>query len=103
MQFIRFAHCDYLAEIAALYTYELSKRHLATLKRVDCELGAYVEARANVAASFEATLLTIFNSAAQVHGLGKANGVRYRQILHGMHDVTIFMQETTCPAASHPT
>lgn len=102
IQFMRFAHRDYLAEIAALYTYDLSKRHLAALKRVDCEPREYLDARAIVAANFEATLLTIFNSAAQVHGLGKANAVRYCQILHGMHDVTVFIRETTCHVAFTP-
>lgn len=89
----------YLAEISALYTYELAKENLASLRRMECEPSEYIAARENVAARFQDALLTVFNSASSVHGLGKANGVRYCQMLHGMHDVAISIQGTTCYAA----
>lgn len=93
---------DYLAEISALYTYELAKKNLTALQRIECEPNEYTAARANVAARFENALLTIFNSASSVHGLGKADGIRYCQMLHGMHDVAVSIQGTTCYAAFTP-
>jgi len=41
-------------------------------------------------------------AASPVHGNGKADGVRYCQMLHGMHDVAISVQGTTCYAAFTP-
>jgi hypothetical protein len=97
--FMPYALLDYLAEISALYTYELAKKNLAVLKRIECEPTEYIAARTNVAARFEDALLTVFNSASSIHGLGKADAVRYCQMLHGMHDVAISIQGTTCYAA----
>lgn len=100
--FLPYVLLDYLAEISALYTYELAKENLIILQRIECEPSEYVAARENVAARFEDALLTVFNSASQVHGLGKADGARYCQMLHGMHDVAISIQGTTCYAAFTP-
>lgn len=100
--FLPYALLDYLTEISALYTYELTKKNLAALRRLKCEPTEYVAARANVASRFEDALLTVFNSASQVHSLGRADGVRYCQMLHGMHDVAISIQGTTCYAAFTP-
>lgn len=94
-----YALLDYLSEISALYTYELAKKNLNALQQIDCEPSKYIAARANVATRFEDALLTVFNSASRVHGLGKAEGARYCQMLHGMHDVAISIQGTTCYAA----
>lgn len=93
---------DYLAEIIALYTYELAKKNLAALQRIECEPSEYVTARANVADKFQDALLTVFNSASQLHGLGKTSEARYCQMLHGMHDAAISIQGTTYYAAFTP-
>jgi hypothetical protein len=100
--FLPYALLDYLAEISALYTYELATKNLVALQRIECEPSEYIAARANVAARFEDALLTVFNSASQVHSLGKADGARYCQMLHGMHNVAISIQGTTCYAAFTP-
>ena len=100
--FLPYALWDYLAEITALHTYELAKENLAALQRIECEPSEYIAARANVAARFQDALLTVFNSASTVHGLGKADGVRYCQMLHGMHDVAISIRGTTFYAAFTP-
>ena len=93
---------NYLEEISALYTYELARKNLEALRRVECEPSDYVAARANVAARFQDALLTVFNAASETHGLGKAEGVRYSQILHGVHIAAIFIQGTTVYAAYTP-
>lgn len=100
--FLPYAFLDYLAEARALYTYELAKKNLSALQDIDGKSSEYVTARANVAARFQVALLTVFNSASPVHGLGKADAVRYCQMLHGMHDVAIRIQGTTCYAAFTP-
>ena len=102
LQFLPMCFKDYLEEISALYTYELARKNLEALRRVECEPSEYVAARENVAARFQDALLTVFNSASQTHGLGKAEGVRYSQILHGMHIAAIFIQGTTVYAAYTP-
>src|SRR5690606_32095926 len=101
-EFLPYAISDYLAEISALYTYELAKKNLAAFQRIEGKPSEYIAARANVATRFQDALLTVFNSALRVHGLGKADGVRYCQMLHGMHEVAISIQGTTCYAAFTP-
>lgn len=93
--FLPYALLDYLAEISALYTYELAKKNVIALQRIECEPGEYIAARANVAARFEDALLTVFNAASLVHGLGKAHRARYWRMLHGMLHVVISIQGTT--------
>jgi len=96
------AHQDYLAEIGALFAYELSRRHLNALKRAECKPIELESARSAVAASFQAALLTVFNSAVQLHGLGNASKVRYSQILHGLHHTEVFVQDKLYRAAFTP-
>ena len=95
-------HQDYLSEIGALFTYELSRKHLDALKRIECTPIELEAARSAIAASFQGALLTVFNSAAQVHRLGKARKVRYSQILHGQHHAEMFVQDKLYRAAFSP-
>lgn len=100
--FMPYALLDYLAEISALYTYELAKKNLVALQQIECEPNEYIAARANVVARLQDALLTVFNSTSPVHGFGKADAVSYYQVLHGMHNVAILIQGTTCYAAFTP-
>jgi hypothetical protein len=96
------AHQDYLAEIGALFTYQLSRKHLDALHCIECTANELEAARSAVATTFQYALLAVFNSAAQVHGLGRAHKVRYSQILHGQHHTEVFVQEKLYRAAFSP-
>jgi len=97
-----YSHSDYLAEVSALYTYELTKKNLAAFQRVECEPREHIAERANVAARFQDALLIVFNTASPIRGLVKADGVRYRQMLHDTHHVAVSIQGTTFYAAFTP-